>query len=434
MTERDHTIAIDASHCIGCVACTIACPARAIRVRSGLARVNPDLCIDCGACVRACRYGAVSASTSSQADLKRFKHTVAIPSLTLYGQFGREFHPDQVLRALRSIGFDSTFDLSWMCEMVASATDAWLSECDAPWPKISVTCPAIVRLVQLRYPDLLDHLVTIETARELSGKWLRRKLAQELTLAPEEIGIFFITPCTAIMNSILAPVGLEQSYLDGALAINDIYAPVLKAIKQGGDEPEEFPDNGGVSPSGILWAMAGGEIAGMRNANTMTVRGVEDVQFVFDRIEAGQYQSVDFIEAYICPDGCVSGGLTVEGRWSAQRNIQRIAKRLGDQELVKEEKVRALLREHFFDTETEIRARAVKPIARDLRAAIAWKRERSALLDRLPRKDCSACGAPNCEALADDVLRGDASLDDCVFQKIARLDNERRAREENLHE
>lgn len=425
--EPGRSIHIDPANCIACASCTLVCPTKAVRVRDGLARIKPELCIDCGACIRACKYNAALARTSTPADLKKFKYTVAIPSMTLYGQFGRDVHPWQILRALTRVGFDATYDMSWMCEMVAGATDAWLSECDGPWPKISVTCPAIVRLVQIRYPDMLANVVPIEAARELTGKLLRRKLSTELKLEPREIGIFFITPCTAIMNSILNPVGLEQSYLDGAISISELYGPLLKAIKEGGEPNGE----GEVSPRGLLWAMAGGEIAGMRNSNTMTVRGTQDVQFVFDRIEAGTFQSVDFIEAYICPDGCVSGCLTMEGRYAAQRSIQRIARRLEDRALVKEEKVRSLMREHFFDLEEEIKARPIQPIALNLRQAIAWKRERSALLDRLPRKDCAACGVPDCETLAEDILRGEASLDACVFVKIARLEEALRAKEED---
>ena len=102
-----------------------------------------------------------------------------------------------MLRALPQVGFDATYDMSWMCEMVAGATDAYLSECGGPWPKISVTCPAIVRLVQIRYPELLAHLVPIETARELAAKLLRRKARGRAPSShPTEIGIFFITPCT----------------------------------------------------------------------------------------------------------------------------------------------------------------------------------------------------------------------------------------------
>ncbi len=432
MAVHGHTIF--AEQCIGCVACTQGCPTKAIRVKDSLARVDSELCIDCGNCVRTCRYGAARPTTSPPSDLKKFRHTVALPSLTLYGQFGRDVDPDQVLRALTAYGFDSHYDISWMCEMIAAATDAYLTECRDPWPKISVTCPAIVRLIQIRYPSLIDNIIPLETPRELTAKLLRRRLSAELGLSPDEIGIFFITPCTAIMNSILNPVGLDQSYLDGALSIQELYPFLLRAVQKA--PPTESVDS--FSVSGLLWAMAGGEIAGMRSANTLTVRGVADVKYVFDHIEAGKFQSVDFIEAYICPDGCVSGGLTVEGRYAAQRNIQeivkRLAKRTGARSLVQEEKVRSLMREHFFDQEEEIKARPIRPLAADLRKAIALKREQDDILTQLPRKDCAACGSPDCVTLAEEIVRGKAALEDCVFVKIERLERELHHPKEGQHE
>jgi iron only hydrogenase large subunit-like protein len=420
MAERELSILFDPARCVGCVSCSQVCPTRAIRVPAGCAVVKPELCIDCDACIGVCRYDAVRTRLSSPAELARFKHKVALPSMTLYAQFGRDVHPRQVLHGLTGIGFDSAFDMSWMCEMVAGAVDVSLADAGGPWPKISVSCPAIVRLIQVRYPDLIENLVQIETPRELAAQVLRRRLAAELNLAPEEIGIFFITPCTAIMNSIVSPVGLEQSYLDGAFGISEIFGPLLKAMKRGG--AEERDDQ--ISRAGLLWAKSGGELVGMRNANTMAVHSLRDVKYVFDHLEAGKFQSVDLIEAYICPDGCVSGGLTIEGRYAAVRNLQQIGRRLDTQSLVKEEKVRSLMREHFFDMEEEIRVRAVKPLAQDLRRAIALERERQELLARLPRKDCAACGAPDCATLAEDVLRGEAKIDDCVFLRLARCEDQ----------
>ena len=429
MVDRTHSLVADRTRCIGCVTCTKACPTRAIRVRDDVAAVNDELCIDCGTCMEVCPNDAVRPRTSSSADMKRFKYTVAVPSLTLYAQFGKEYPPGQVIHALRTIGFDEVYDISWMCEMVAGATDAHLSESRGPWPKISVTCPALVRLVQIRYPDLIPHLVPIETPRELAAKLRRRRLAGQLGLDPGDIGMFFITPCTAIIHSIVAPVGLEASHLDGAFSIAEMYGPLLKAMR---DHPGSDAVDA-VSVRGLKWAMAGGEIAGMRNANSMTVRGLHDVIYVFDRIESGTFRSVDFIEAYICPDGCVSGGLTIAGRYTAQRNLQEAYRTLGDQATVKEEKVRTLLREHFFDVESEIRARPIRPLASDLRHAIALKREKDALLEKLPRKDCAACGAPDCETLADDVVRGLARLSDCVFIRLAALDQRKPNRKEPIH-
>jgi Na+-translocating ferredoxin:NAD+ oxidoreductase RNF subunit RnfB len=430
MVERSHSVVIDPAACIGCVACSQVCPTRAIRVKERLARVNEELCIDCGACIDACDHDAVRARTSSPADLKRFKHTVAMPSLTLYAQFDKSVPPGQVLHALRRVGFDSTCDISWMCEMLTGATDAYLSECGGPWPKISVTCPAVVRLIQLRYPDLIPHLVPLETPRELAAKLRRRRLAAELDLEPEEIGIFFITPCTAIIDSITAPEGLEASNLDGAFSIADMYGPLLKEIKA--DPGADSAD--AISAKGLRWAMAGGEISGMRNSNTMTVRSLRDVVYVFDRIEAGTFASVDFIEAYICSGGCVGGQLTLAGRHVAQRNIRQHARALGESSKVKEDKVRSMLREHFFDVESEIHARPVRPLARDLRQAIALKREKTALLERLPGKNCGACGAPDCDTLADDVVRGQAAVEDCVFVRIEKLERELMSQRGETHE
>jgi len=417
-----HAIVFDRERCVGCVDCCKACPTGAIRVRDGCAAADPDLCIDCGECIRWCRHGAMHAATDTTADLRRFRYTVALPSVTLYSQFGRNVEPGQVLAALRTLGFDDVFDLSAMCDMHASATDAYLSECRGPWPKVSVTCPAIIHLIQLRYPDMLENLLPIETARELAAKLLRRRLAAEKGLLPGEIGIFFVTPCSAILQSIHHPEALEASYLDGAFSIAELYAPLLKLIRAGG--PVENPPP--VSERGLLWAMAGGEIAGLRNANTITVAGVRDVLRVFDHIEEGKLRSVDFIEAYICPDGCISGQLTVENRYAARRAVQQIVhrhgRRAGEGAAVSEEKVRAMLREHFFDVEEHLTARSVRPLGRDLFERAASKREEERVLSGLPHRDCAACGAPDCAAHARDVATGRAALDDCVFVRIRELE------------
>jgi len=368
------SIVFDAKRCVGCVTCCKACPSGAIRVRGGCAVADPELCIDCGECIRWCRHDAVRAATDTSADLERFKYTVALPSLTLYSQFGKDVEPGQVLEALRSLGFDEVYDLSAMCDMHASATDAYLSECGGPWPKISVTCPAVIHLILLRYPDMIGNLLPIEPARELAAKLLRRRLSAEKGLDPGDIGIFFITPCAAILHSIHHPVGLESSYLDGAFGIAELYGPLLRAIRS--IAPVENPPP--LSARGLLWAMAGGEIAGLRDANTITVGGARDVLRVFDHIEEGKLQAVDFIEAYICPDGCISGPLAVEGRYAARRTVQQIvrrhSRRAGEGAAVPEEKVRALLHEHFFDLEEHLQARPLRPLGRNLEEAAARRR------------------------------------------------------------
>ena len=198
MDTPAHSIVRDDSRCTGCVACCKACPTRAIRVRDGRQAVDAAVCIDCGECIRACPHDAVTARMSSPSDLGRFRHTVAIPSTALYSQFGRGVHPEQVAGALLPIGFSAFDDVSWMCQMVGGAVDTYLSECAGPWPKISATCPAVIRLILQRYPDLIPHVVPIESPRELTAKLARRKAAETTGLPPDEIGVFYISPCSAI--------------------------------------------------------------------------------------------------------------------------------------------------------------------------------------------------------------------------------------------
>jgi hypothetical protein len=40
----------------------------------------------------------------------------------------------------------------------------------------------------------------------------------------------------------------------------------------------------------------------------------------------------------------------------------------------------------------------------------------SEMVKNFPGLDCGTCGAPTCRALAEDIVRGYASMDDCIFR------------------
>jgi len=53
---------------------------------------------------------------------------------------------------------------------------------------------------------------------------------------------------------------------------------------------------------------------------------------------------------------------------------------------------------------------------RDLEKALAMAERLEELAASLPGLDCGACGAPDCRALAEDIVKGEAELDDCIVR------------------
>ncbi len=51
---------VDKDSCVGCGACTQACPAEAIKLEGDKAQVTEDSCVSCGACVDACPCSAIT--------------------------------------------------------------------------------------------------------------------------------------------------------------------------------------------------------------------------------------------------------------------------------------------------------------------------------------------------------------------------------------
>jgi CO dehydrogenase/acetyl-CoA synthase gamma subunit (corrinoid Fe-S protein) len=47
---------------------------------------------------------------------------------------------------------------------------------------------------------------------------------------------------------------------------------------------------------------------------------------------------------------------------------------------------------------------------------------RDRVLSSLPRLGCGACGAPTCEAFAEDVVRGEITEDACVFLRLRHIE------------
>ena len=95
-----HSVKLEKDRCVGCTTCLKRCPMECIRVRNGKASILYELCIDCGVCVRICPHNAKVAQTDPINAIFRYKHRIALPAPTLYGQFRNIASVDHVLNAL----------------------------------------------------------------------------------------------------------------------------------------------------------------------------------------------------------------------------------------------------------------------------------------------------------------------------------------------
>jgi iron only hydrogenase large subunit-like protein len=416
-----HAIHITKDKCIGCVHCMSACPTRAIRVADGRARIIDQLCIDCAECLRVCPHEAVHSHTTSFASLEAFEYKVAIPSTVIYGQFGSSVVPNEILSALRRVGFDEVYDLSSICELNCAATEEYLNEHPRPRPYITATCPVVVRIIQRRYPTLCAQILPIEPPREIAAKILRTILPKALGIAAEKIGIIHITPCPAKMVSINSPATLSKSYLDGAISIRDIFPQILKALRKSEEDAmmrHLFPETL-FSGIGMGWSLSGGEIRGLKRHRAVAVSGIQDTMRVLDQVEGGLLQDIDLLECTVCPDGCVGGPLGVENRFLAKSRILELVGAAGEHAVVDQKDVSRLYHKNFLSFDHPVAPAESRPLDHDPVKAIDKAKLRDKLAAELPLKDCGVCGAPDCRTLADDIARGYARLEDCPFIKTA---------------
>jgi iron only hydrogenase large subunit-like protein len=395
------------------------CPTQAIRLRENKARIIEEKCIDCGECINACPSNAIIPLTDPFGELTKFRHTVAIPSPALYAQFGHKIMPDKILAGLKKLGFDDAFDLAPSCGEVSFAIQEFLREHKGPKPMISNSCPTIVRLIQVKYPSLINHLTPLDIPREIAGREIKKKKSKRYGLKEKEIGTFYITPCPAKMISIKQPAGKQKSYLDGAISISDIYGPLLSAMENVENESyNKSLEN--LCILGMGWAMVGGICRTLRLKNSLAVSGLTETIKVFDDIEKGKLKHIDYIEAYSCPQGCVGGSLTVENLYISYNKILKIIEALEFQKIKAcpdIRKVRKKYTQNYFFKKEKLEPRPLKPLNEDLAIAIKKRKEKEEIFAILPKIDCGACGSPTCMAFAEDVVKGEAKLTDCVIRK-----------------
>ncbi|MBQ3008228.1 MAG: ferredoxin, partial [Oscillospiraceae bacterium] len=360
-------------------------------------------CIDCGECIRVCPHHAKKAVYNVLEDYMHFKHLVALPAPSLYAQFNNLHDTETVLAGLLDIGFDSFFEVARAAELVSDATRKIIDK--LPKPVISSACPAVVRLIKVRFPQLLDNVLPLVSPMELAARLAKQEIMEKTGLKEEEIGCIFISPCPAKITAISNPTGSEKSSVDGAVAMKDIYPLLLSAMKN----PSKSAD-ASAGRIGISWASGGGESSGLVTVeNYLACDGIENVIRVLNDLEDNKFRNLEFVELNACPGGCVGGVLTVENPYIAKTKLKAIRKYMPvSMNSIEKEVPRNMLwdRELEYNPVFELEGNRMERFKKYT--------ELEQLEKELPGLDCGFCGAPTCHTFADDVIRGYAKKEECV--------------------
>jgi len=408
----------DKEKCKGCTNCMKRCPTQAIRLKDEKACIDVKLCIHCGECVKICPYEAYSTSAVESHKEKYYKFKIAIPSTTIYGQFPKGTEICKVQNAILKLGFDYVYDESWSSELVSKAIKKRIEENKNIRPLISTNCPSTVRLIKIRYPSLMDHLISIESPMEIAAKMAKMRAKELFNLEDEDIGIFYISPCPAKLLAVTDPVGKKISLINWVIPLNTIYGDLYREVKKENEICYSNP-----SLKGIRWAVSGGQSEASDLINYIAVNGMENIINIFDEIENGRLYDVEFVEAMACVDGCVGGTFNIENPFIARNTLKYIKHKTNEDLLLNEDldKFEEFYHDGIFDL--IISQDSDKGHKINIKEAVFKIEKIEEILAKLPGLDCGSCGAPTCASHAEDIFNNESELYDCVVLRAKRNEN-----------
>jgi signal transduction histidine kinase/Fe-S-cluster-containing hydrogenase component 2 len=413
-------ITIIGEKCRMCYACVRECPAKAIQVVDGQARVIQPRCIGCGNCLRVCSQNAkqVRDDTARAFGLLGSKQRVVAMVAPSFPAEFTDITPGQLISMIRALGFESVHELSLGADLVAYAYRKLLE--DNPEGRyITTPCPAAVSYVRKYHPRLMPHLAPIVSPMVAMARILHHDLGRN-------IKVVFMGPCVAKKR---ASIDTTHTEVDAVLT----FAELRDMFRRRGIKPDNFkgddhfdPPHGGL---GAVFPIAGGllQTAGLSEdllSGEMVIaegRG-EFIEAIteFD-VSAADTRLLDVLSCA----GCFAGpGMTSDATMLQRRSkVSAYARErlsgLTDEEradldrAVDKYKDLDLTREYFADVQTIGESPTLEDIDEILRRMGKYKAE-----DLL---NCGACGYDTCVDHAYAVFAGLADSDMCLPHAIEQL-------------
>jgi iron only hydrogenase large subunit-like protein len=412
-----HTLEFKSDRCMGCSRCMMRCPTEAIRVIDGKAVSSSERCIDCGECYRVCPYSAIGVRQDDFEKIYDFKYRIALMPAVFSAQFPDKITYQQIYKSLISIGFTHVYETEHSVDFIIKPYNDYI-EGQKDRPMISSFCPAIVRLIQVRFPTLVNNLMLIKPPMEITAMCIKKKF-EEQNIPDSEVGIFYVTPCAAKVAGIKSSVVDDSTLISGVINMNYLYNKVYREIKQKGissAQDVEIADFRAMSKKSLYWSLNTGEIRIVNTEKKLAIDEIKNVIEFLEKLETEELEDIDFLELRACYQSCAGGVLCAGNKFLVtERTKKRVLKASNDIEDSSEFAQYQSFVHNNYRLHGKIQPRSIVKLDDNMTKAMQKMERINKIKEILPFVDCGICGAPSCQAFAEDIVQKEADIRRCVF-------------------
>ncbi len=390
-------------NCQDCYKCIRHCPVKAIKIENHSASIIHDDCIFCGKCVSVCPAGAKKLRNDTQIARFLLKQSkpVAISLAPSYISSFSNYTKQQLICALKKLGFDIVSETAIGAEILSANIDSWIPE-QKPGMYISSCCPSVVSLINKYYPDFNKKIVPFKTPAQIHASFLRETYG--------DIHVIFAGPCIAKKNELKYPdndldLALSFNELDELLESNGLSPDFIVAEGNEKFEPVE-------AKNGIMYPVDGGMIyASSLKLNDskvqfMSFSGLDNITSILNN-PINTFNDKVFFEFMACQGGCINGPCASNDQSLAQSRIlisHNYHQNIGEPVEIKFHKditldynfIKPVVKKKYHDVQ-------IRSVLKDI--------NKNSEEDEL---NCGGCGYYTCRQFATAILDGKAEPQMCV--------------------
>lgn len=413
--NRTGIISTIEDRCRRCYSCIRECPAKAIRVENGQARVISERCIACGHCVKVCSQNAKQVEDASELVVNNFlgKHkTVAMVAPSFAASF-----PNDYLKfptALKKIGFDVVVETAFGADLI-SEHYAKLYQSEDTTTIITSSCPAIVNYIEMYQKELVPNLAKVVSPMVALGRYVRAKYG-------DEVKVVFIGPCIAKKSEAV------NSEVSGIIDAVITFTEIKNLFNRKSINLSELEDSYFDPPHAFLgksYPLSGGllktsHISGdVLEKETIVVEGKKKVIELIEEISENKINA-KFVDLLFC-EGCIDGpAIASDLNYYSKReciinyveeNLHKVDKHVWQSNIYNSRKI------DF--------AREFSP--KDQRRPYPSEETIKQILNELQKPNssdelnCGACGYNTCKEFAVAIAKGLAEKEMCLPMLIDQL-------------